>query len=161
MSKESIKITKEGLKKLLAKKEKLFKELKKIQGKKGEAAEIGGNAWHDNFSFEELERQERMLNKRIADISDIINRAELVEPPLNNEFLQIGHIAILEFNDGSEKKFEIVGFGETDLEASPPKIEYLAPLVRNLLGAEIGTTVKANIGGKMKNITLVNILRKG
>lgn len=157
---ESVKVTRNGYNRLIAKKQELFDQLKETQGKKGEAAEVGGNVWHDNFSFEDLCRQEMMLNKRIADISAQISRSEFVEGPVGNQFLQIGHIALLEFDDGEEREYEISGFGETDLNANPPKVEYLAPIVRKFVGAEIDTSADVEIGGKVRKITLVEIKRK-
>lgn len=157
---DTIKVTKEGHVKLIAKKQELFDRLKEVQGKKGEAAEVGGNVWHDNFSFEDLCRQEMMLNKRISDASLQISRAELVESPINDKFLQIGHIASFEFDDGEEREYEIAGYGESDLNATPPKLEYLAPIVRKFVGTEVDTTAKVEIGRKIRQITLIEIKRK-
>lgn len=157
---ETVKVTQNGYKKLVARKLELFSKLKETQGKKGEAAENGGDGWHDNFSFEQLCHQEMMDNQRIADISKHISRVELVEDPINDEFLQIGHVASLEFDDGEEREYEIAGFGESDLGATPQKIEYLAPIVRNFVGKEVNTTAKVDIGGKVREITLVEISRK-
>lgn len=155
-----IKVTKQGYEKLITRKEELFQKLKGVQGGKGYAAETGGNVWHDNFAFEELERQEMVLNKCIADISAQIKRAQIVPPLINDDFLQIGHVAKLELDDGVEKIFEIVGFGETELEATPPKIEYLAPIVNKFIGAEIGATAEIVINGRKQIITLADISRK-
>ncbi len=157
---ETVKVTQNGYRKLITQKQELFRKLKKTQGKKGEAAENGGDGWHDNFSFEQLCHQEMMDNQRIADISKYISRIELVEDPINDEFLQIGHIVFLEFDDGEEREYEIVGFGGSDLSATPQKIEYLAPIVRKFVNKEVDTTAKVNIGGKVREITLVEILRK-
>lgn len=158
--KETVKVTVEGYKKLSKRKEDFFKQLKETQGKKGEAAEIGGNQWHDNFSFEELCRQEMMLNNRIAQINAHINSAEVVGEPFDDEILQIGHVAILEFDDGDEREYEIVGFGESEIKATPPKVEYLAPVVCKFVGRSVGATAKVEIGGKVREITLVEIFRK-
>lgn len=157
---ESIKITREGYSRLMQRKLELFEQLKEVQGKKGEAAEVGGNVWHDNFSFEDLGRQEMMLNKRIADLNMQISRAEMVEAPISEKYLQIGHIAVLSLDDAEERQYEIAGFGETDLNANPPKVEYLAPIVRSFVGKEEDTTAKVEIGGKTRRITLVEIMRK-
>lgn len=157
---ESIKVTREGYNRLMQRKLKLFEQLKEVQGKKGEAAEVGGNVWHDNFSFEELGRQEMMLNKRIGDLSVQVSRVEMVEAPISDKFLQIGHIAVLLLDDEEERQYEIAGFGETDLNANPPKVEYLAPIVKNFVGKEVDTIAKVEIGGKTRRITLVEILRK-
>lgn len=157
---EAVKVTQTGHTKLISLKRELFDRLKTIQGKKGEAAEVGGNQWHDNFSFEDLCRQEVMLNKRISEVSQQISTATIVGPPSNNEFLQIGHIAIFELEDGEEREYEIAGFGESDLKSTPQKVEYLAPIVRALIGKEIDTSVKVSIGGKIREITLVEIVQR-
>ncbi len=157
---DAIKVTREGQAKLILRKKELFNQLKIIQGKKGEAAEVGGNQWHDNFSFEDLCRQEIMLNKRISDISCQISTAELVGEPFGYETLQIGHIAIFEIDGNKERKYKIAGFGESDLKTIPQKIEYLAPIIQGFIGKEIGTSVKVSIGGKIKEITLIDILQK-
>lgn len=158
---DRIKVTSQGYEKLITRKKELFQKLKDVQGGKGYAAETGGNVWHDNFAFEELERQEVVLNKSIADISAQIRQAQIIQLPVSNESLQIGHIVKLELNDEEEKIFEIVGFGETNLEVSPPQIEYLAPIVNKFIGTEVGTTIVAKIGGKKQTITLVSISQKG
>lgn len=157
---ESIMVTKKGYSRLLQRKIELFEQLRKTQGKKGEAAEVGGNVWHDNFSFEELCRQEMILNRRIADLNEQINHVKMVEFPTGDEFLQIGHIAVLLLDDEEERQYEIAGFGETDLNANPPRVEYLAPIVKNFIGKEIDTTANVKIGGKTRRIALVEILRK-
>lgn len=157
---EIIRVTGNGYNKLILRRQELFDQLKKVQGKKGEAAEVGGNVWHDNFTFEELGRQEMMINKKIADVSIQINCAKLIGEPVNDKFLQIGHIAIFEFDDGEERKYEITGFGESDLSANPQKVEYLAPIVKKFIGTETNTFAKVEIGGKMREITLIEILRK-
>ena len=156
----TVKVTRNGYNKLVLRKKEFFDQLKKVQGKKGEAAEVGGNVWHDNFAFEELGRQEMMLNKKIADVSLQINSAEIVQHPVNDQLLQIGHIAVFEFDDGEERKYEIAGFGESDLSINPPKVEYLAPVVKKFIGTEINTSFKVEIGGKIRGITLIEILRK-
>lgn len=38
------------------------KRLTALLKEKGHAAEVGGNEWHDNFAFEQCERDERTLH---------------------------------------------------------------------------------------------------
>jgi transcription elongation GreA/GreB family factor len=158
----TIKVTQSGYSKLLLRKQVLIKNLKETQSKKGAAATDGGDGWHDNFTFEQLCQQETMDNQRISDISAKINKAELIDDnPIDNEFLQIGHIGIFELDNKEERTYEIVGFGESDLKATPPKVEYLAPIVRKFIGREVETSAKIEIGGKLRRVTLIDILQKG
>lgn len=160
---EQILMTKNGLQAFEEKRSELMKKLKAIQGQKGEAAEIGGNVWHDNFSFEELVRQENVLNKQLRDIRDILDAAVIVPNiPSGTETLQVGHIAHLYIEDDDiTKVIQIGGFGESDLNAKPPIIDYSAPIVKPFYGQEEGHEVAVQLGGINKNIVLVTIeLRK-
>lgn len=152
-------VTKKGLLDLVKKKVEVYEKLRQAQSQKGEAAEVGGNVWHDNFAFEELERQEHMLNKQIEDLNRIISQAvEVPGRPTGNDMLQIGHLAHIYFKEDNETKIYMIGgYGESDLKASPPVIEYGAPVIRHLFRKTEGTEAKVEIGGRKKTLILMKI----
>ncbi len=155
-----VKVTSRGLKLLFAKKKDLISQLKHIQSQKGEAAEIGGNQWHDNFAFEDLVRQETAKNKQIADISLIIQNAEVVEEsPKDCSVLRVGHLATLLFDNGEEKTFFVAGYGESDLSANPKKIEYLSPLIKDFFEQPEGTETEIELSGIKRLVVLSKISR--
>jgi hypothetical protein len=80
---DKIYLAMQGLAVLNVKKVDLSRQLKDVQSQKGEAVEVGGNIWHGNFSFEELNRQELMLNNRIGEVAAQILKAEIVGQPSN------------------------------------------------------------------------------
>lgn len=160
MSQKGIKVTLAGLEVLRGRKKALSVQLKKVQGGKGEAAEVGGNQWHDNFSFEELSRQEATINKQLADLNTLLNQADVVNPPTQFVVLEIGHIATFEYDDGTSRTLEVCGFGQSDVRADPPLIEYSAPLVKRFLGMPIGTTENVFVGGRTVMATLTGIRKK-
>jgi transcription elongation GreA/GreB family factor len=48
----------------------------------GDAAEAGDNSvWHDNFDYEENQRQMHQLARRLRDLQDALRRMELVDAP--------------------------------------------------------------------------------
>lgn len=154
---EKLYFTKKGLEKILNQKTELFKKLREVQSKKGEAAEIGGNQWHDNFSFEELARQEFMLTSQIREINEKVAKIVIVdEVSKDTSRLQIGHIATLDI-DGKHKILKIGGYEDTEQNANPPIIAYNAPLIRPFIGKEVEYTISLNLGGKTKTVTLEKI----
>src|SRR5258708_6166435 len=105
-------------------------KLKTTQGQKGEAAEVGGNQWHDNFAFEQLMRDEQMINTQIAELNEKIGQMAIVEAaPEDTDKLRIGHLVVLNVDDET-KEYLVGGFEDSEPEATPPVISYLAPLIR-------------------------------
>lgn len=152
--------TRAGADRITRQKQELVNKLRSTQGQKGEAAEIGGNQWHDNFSFEQLCREEQMLNTQIAEINEKIGNMTVVdEAPTNIDKLRIGHIAVLDV-EGEAKTFIVGGFEDSDTNFNPAVISYLAPLIRQFIGKEQGHTVKVQIAGKLKQVTLEEIRMK-
>jgi len=149
--------TRAGADRITRRKLELMDKLKKTQGQKGEAAEIGGNQWHDNFSFEQLMREEQMLNAQIAEINEKMSQmAVLDEAPDDTTQLRIGHIAV--FDVGGELKTYLVGgYEDSEANVNPPVISYLAPLARPFIGREQGYTTRITLAGKLKQVTLEDI----
>lgn len=155
-------VTRAGREVLEKKRTELMQNLAHVQGQKGEAAEIGGNAWHDNFAFEDLERQEKMLNRQIKDANDVLNSAVVVsDEPQGTEVLQIGHVAELYIEDDDATKVVIVGgYGESDLKANPPVIDYSAPLLEPFFGHNEGYEASVRLAGMAKTVILEKIKMK-
>lgn len=149
--------TRTGADRIMRRKNELFAKLKSTQGQKGEAAEVGGNQWHDNFSFEQLMRDEQMINSQISDLNKKIAEMVVVdEAPTDTNKLRIGHIAVLDV-DGEAKTYQVGGFEDSEVSTDPPIISYLAPLIRQFIGKEQGHTARVQIAGKLKRVTLEDI----
>lgn len=58
---------------------KLEEKLAELRKFKGEVAVHEGNVWHDNFTFEQAENEERMLMKEISNRYQLLAEAEIVE----------------------------------------------------------------------------------
>jgi hypothetical protein len=132
-------------------------KLKYAQSQKAEAADVGGDNWHDNFAFEDLLRQEMMHNKQIADIRAIQNQLILVEYPRDIDTVQIGHIITVEDEEASVKDFRVGGYGETNLQSTPPTLEYGAPVISPFMGMSVGAEADVQIRGKITSLLLTQI----
>jgi hypothetical protein len=152
-------VTKKGYEALLKRHYDLMERLKVIQKQKGETVELGGDTWHDNFAFEELVRQERVLNKQVGDASRDIAQAVIVTgKPKDTVTLQVGHIAYIYFMDDETMKEVVVGgFGETNLSADPPVVDYGAPIVKPFFGFEVGHEAEVILDGKNRCLVLDSI----
>lgn len=149
--------TRAGADRITRQKNELLNKLKATQGQKGEAAEVGGNQWHDNFSFEQLTRDEQMLNRQIADINEKMSQMTIVdEAPADISKLRIGHIAVLDV-DGEQLVYLVGGYEDSDPKTTPPVISYLAPLISRFIGKEQGFTSRVPIANKIKQVTLEEI----
>lgn len=138
-------------------------KLKDVQAQKGEAAEVGGNQWHDNFSFEQLCRDEVVANKQISDVSKQLSQViEVSASPVDVETLKIGHIAHLYIEEDDETKIVIVGgLCESDLTVNPQVIEYIAPLLLPFFGQSEGYEHKIQLRGGTRTVVLEKIELRG
>lgn len=153
-------VTKIGLGLLNQRLEDAVGKLKFAQSQKAEAADVGGDNWHDNFAFEDLLRQEMMHNKQITDIRAIQDKLILVEDPQSTSIVQIGHIIKVEDENGSSKEFRVGGYGETNLHTIPPTLEYGAPVISQFMGTSVGAEVDVQIRGKLTSYLLVEIRKE-
>ena len=149
--------TKKGADRITRQKLELMDKLKATQAQKGEAAIVGGNQWHDNFSFEQLTRDEDMINKQIAQVNEKIGRMVVLdEAPKDTDKLRIGHLVVLDV-EGETREYVVGGFEDSEPNEVPPVISYLAPLVSKLIGKEVGESVVVELGGRRKTVEIQEI----
>jgi transcription elongation GreA/GreB family factor len=131
-----------------------------VMSQKGDAYENGGNGWHDNFAYEQLIREEAMLAGQHASLKDILRNATIV-PSVATTIDHVGVGCIIELgdDDGNSTEYEVAGYGETDLSASPKRLEYLAPIIEPFMDGVVGDEHSVRIAGKKTNLTLINIRR--
>lgn len=126
--------------------------LSELIASKAEAAENGGNQWHDNASFEELERTERIMRKQIGDLSQQITQVVVSEECAVGDHVGLGTTVTLRFANGELRSFEIRGYGESDPAAGI--VAYDAPLGRAVMGARVGETVSFSVGARSRSVTI-------
>ncbi len=131
-----------------------------VMSQKGDAYENGGNGWHDNFAYEQLIREEAMLAGQLASLKDILRNATIVPSVATTiDHVGVGCIIELEDDDGNSTEYEVVGYGETDISASPRKLEYLAPIIEPFIDGVVGDEYSVRIAGNKTTLTLVSIRR--
>ena len=87
---QKLKLTNVAIEKLNKVIELKKQKLRELGQYKASAAENEGDAWHDNFAFEQTEIQERALIREINDLQKQIDCAEIIEIEKNEDVVNIG-----------------------------------------------------------------------
>lgn len=103
-----------------------------------EAAESGDNCvWHDNFAYEENQRQMHAAARTVAELQGLLRRVVVVPVPERPERATIGTLVDLLFDDEDEPQTWVIG-GFEDGDVREGRVSYTAPLARAVLGAQQG-----------------------
>ncbi|HEY4494087.1 MAG TPA: GreA/GreB family elongation factor [Candidatus Paceibacterota bacterium] len=156
--KSKILLTKQGLHHLREEVKKLERKYAEISKTKMEAAEQGGNLWHDNPAFEEVETLQLLLGKQIADIKEKIRQAVLVSGEDESKgvnVVAIGSKTKMSFSDGRNKEITIAGYAESNPEKGI--ISYQSPLGQAVLGAKAGETKEYQVGNKVIKVKIESV----
>jgi transcription elongation GreA/GreB family factor len=131
--------TKEGMTQYRAKMQEISDKLKAMHGRLGELAEVGGDDWHDNFSYEQQMREIGMYSDDLRRMEEALNGAVIVDTDQRRkDVVTIGATVLVERN-GVKKEWQIVGFGESDPNSN--KIDYNAPIAQAIMNKGVGESV--------------------
>ena len=112
----------------------------------GEAAEAGDNCvWHDNFAYEENQRQMHALARTVRDLENVLRAMVVVPVPRAPARVTLGTTVALRDQFGTLHRWSIAGFEDGDPEAG--RISHTAPLARALLGRELGDVLAWHLSG--------------
>lgn len=91
---------------------KIETRLEELRKFKGEVAIYEGDAWHDNFTFEQAEAEERTLMSEIAKRRQLLDEAQIVETgnSIGVELNDIVDIAIVNGTKVKEMTLKLVSF---------------------------------------------------
>lgn len=155
---EKVYFTKQGLEKLRKEIGELTKKLEEIQAQSAYVAEVGGNQYHDNSSYEMLVIDLRGIDWLLTDAHHCLNQAVVIHPTAEADKVAIGtRVRIM--RDDEESTWEIAGFGESDPERKI--LAYNTPLASLLVGKREGEVVVGTIAGKRTEIEILEISKGG
>ncbi|WP_456479549.1 transcription elongation factor GreA [Nautilia sp.] len=136
--------------------EKLSKELEYLKTKArpevakeiDSARELGD--LKENAEYHAAKEKQVHIERRIAELSDILSRAVVVDPSehAHNRVAFGSTVYLVDVDTDEEEKYTIVGAPEAD----PQKglISYHSPLAKALIGKEVGDEVEVNLPGGVK-----------
>jgi transcription elongation factor GreA len=122
------------------------------------AAEAGDSCvWHDNFAFEENQRQMHQLARRVRDLESVFRGAVLVtaaEAPRDRAFVG-SRVRYRMDEEGPERSCVLVGWD--DGEPKKNRISYNSPLGSALFGAHPGEEREVFLAGKAHVIEILHV----
>ncbi len=104
------------------------------QKEKGLSTTQSSETWHDNYMFEESERQIKRLWSQLQELMEIKSYSEIIDPQQNAHKTDIGKtIKIKDLKTGKEKQILI---GSYMVLKNKDAISYNSPLAQMLHGAK-------------------------
>jgi transcription elongation factor GreA len=148
-------LTPEGLENLKAELEELSTTRRaEVAERIKEAREFGDIS--ENSEYDDAKNEQAMLETRIAQLEEKIRSATVVDPDeVDTEIVQVGNAVKVQFDDGKEQTFTIVG----SAEAKPPaKLSNESPIGKALLGHRTGDAIEVSLpNGSKRRLTVTQI----
>jgi len=121
----------------------------------GESCKDNADTWHDNFGFEENQRQYTMWSNQLKELSYINANARIITPDFSSDKVGIGRtVTIQDEESGIIKTFKI---GSYVVLGSRDRISYESPLAILLINGKVGERKKGIIGRKIKIFKILKI----
>jgi len=127
--------------------------LEKTIKAKGEAHN-GQDSWHDE-GFKTAIVEEMGWSRRLGELQRLLSRAEIVKPEEQNTFVQFGTGVIIEYEDGTEKKFILDGYQIGNLK---DRVSIYGPLGKALIGAKVGEERRFRVGNTERKVRVKKII---
>jgi transcription elongation GreA/GreB family factor len=122
----------------------------------GESCTEGAETFHDNFAYEDGERQLIMWTRRLRELRRVRDRARVVTPEGLPEFVRIGRTTrVLEHGSGRERTLRIGSYMVFNGDRS---VSYDSPLGRLLVGAQEGDVREGIICGTPTSVEILEVL---
>lgn len=123
-----------------------------------EGTEQSSESWHDNYIFEEAQRQLKMMLNHLGGLSKALERAVEVVPPENPESVEIGTTVTFFITDERRADtFSIGSYMVFDQLRDLDFISYETPIAMILSGAKVGDERTGIVGGKEKTLVVREI----
>lgn len=146
--------TQRGIRILKEEIRKLEKELQALQAQTAYVAEVGGNQYHDNSSYEMLIVDIRGIDWRLKNAHHCLNQAIVVRSPTKADIVSIGtRVKIM--RDEEIATWNIVGFGESSPENG--SLAYNTPIASLFMRKHVGDSVTGFISNKRTEIEILEI----
>lgn len=115
------------------------------------------SGWHDNFAFEENQRQMHQLGRQVRELETLLGRAAVVPiPKAVPERVILGSRARWRFLEEAEERAAwISGWDDGDPERG--RVSYNSPLGAALVGAEPGDERELRTNGAVRKIEVVDV----
>lgn len=129
----------------------------KLQGQ--ESTEQSSESWHDNYNFEESQRQLKMLLNHLGGLSKARERAVVVEPSPSPEIVEVGTtVTFRNVRNGQLDTFSIGSYMVSDTLRDLDFISYQTPVAECLLSLRVGESRVGKVGGEEREFLVTRIV---
>lgn len=155
---EKVQITREGHQKLLNKLHDM-----KGRGRTEVADELEEARSHgdlrENADYDAAKEKQGMLEANIRMLEDQVARAEIIDlTNLPTHQVAFGLVVTFENLETERvREYQIVGESEADL--SQKKISVTAPIIKPMIGKEVGDIVEVELNGEVQELEILEIKR--
>lgn len=135
---------------------KVIEIIKKYGQEMGKSCQEGAETFHDNFAYEDGERQQYMWSSKLRELIRIRNNARVVEPK-GNYRVSLGLTVTVEDIDTGKVRALTIGSYMVLSANDGEVISYNAPFARMIIGSKVGDEREATIAGKRRAVRIVKI----
>ena len=148
---------KQDLEALDARIQELRDKLEETLKEGGESTRQSSETWHDNFPFEEAQRQFSLLAGQLQKLVDIRKKAKEADLPSDKNKVGIGSIVTIQNSATGEIKSFKIGSFAVFADTGEKIISYDSPMARIIMGAKVGETRSGKIGKNNVKFKIVRI----
>lgn len=142
----------------------LIQELEVVSKKAVEAEKMLGQTfdsaqdWHDNFAYENQQREVQRLYKKQTELKGKLKDVVLLKPNEITDVVDVGHtVQVLFENEKEPETYTILGKEDTHTQKN--WISYLAPLAQALMGTTPDSVVEIKLPeNRTTSVKLLSIL---
>lgn len=109
----------------------------------------------DNAEYQIAKGRLRALNRRAADLEQLLARAEIIPKLSGSQIIEIGSVVTIKNNEGQENTYQILGSSETD--PSRGIVSHHSPLGQALLNKSVGDEISMKIGDRIIKQKIIKI----
>lgn len=123
-----------------------------------ESVEQSSESWHDNYTFEEAQRQLKMQLNLLGGLSKAVEGARIIEPPAAPESVGIGtEVTFRDEATDEVETFRIGSYMSFQWSTDNGFISYDTPIAKALLNAQEGERVAARIGPAQRSLVVLKV----
>jgi transcription elongation GreA/GreB family factor len=133
----------------------LVRLIKAFGEEMGKACQEGAETFHDNFAYEDGERQQRMWGERLREMVRVRDQATVVTPQ-GGDSVAIGRVVtVRDVNSGETRTFRVGSYWV--MGDANGTFSYQSPFVQPLLGAKVGDERECQVRGRSRLMAVVSI----
>jgi transcription elongation GreA/GreB family factor len=150
---EPVYLTPDGIRRLEERLARLKRELPDAALEAQRTAAYGDRS--DNAEYKEAKGMLRRTQRQIWNLEDQMKRAVAIVPGKNKGVIELGSTVTIETENGTKKKYQILGTLETNPERNI--ISHKSPLGAALIGHKKGDSVSVKIANGIREYRIVEI----